>query len=257
MKKTFVYDFPARVFHWLFALFFVVAYLIGTTVDDDSVFFSYHMIAGILLFFLVVFRVAWGFLGNKYSRFTGFSLNPKDLAHYFKGIVSGDKKKWQGHNPASSWAAIIMMILAVGLGITGYLMTTGRGSEDLEEVHELLSNGFLIIVLLHLAGVAFHTLRHKDAIWKSMFSGLKSDIPEVSIPVRSHRAVGILLILVMAGFSMYLAKNFDNTTRNLSVFGSRFHLGEAEDDEEGSEDGEGIHEFHRTRVGFYNEEDED
>lgn len=47
MKAKRVYDLPTRVFHWLFATLFVVAFTIGNTVDDESLVFSYHMIAGL------------------------------------------------------------------------------------------------------------------------------------------------------------------------------------------------------------------
>lgn len=254
MNQTIVYDLPTRVFHWLFALLFTVAFVIGNTVDDDSTLFSYHMIAGIVLCFLVVLRIIWGIVGTKYARFTGFSLHPRELALYLKGLLTGDNRKWAGHNPASSWAAIAMMAFALGLAVTGYLMATGQGGEDLEELHELLANGFLIIVLLHLTGIALHTVRHRDAVWKSMFSGRKTDISEENLSVRSYRTMGILFLLVTVGFSAYLARNFDGRTRDLTVFGSSFHLGEAEDGEHEKETGEGRNESRRKHVGHNNED---
>lgn len=249
MKQIFVYDLPTRVFHWLFALLFTVAFVIGNTVDDDSTLFSYHMIAGIVLCFLVVLRVIWGIVGTKYARFTGFSLHPRELALYLKGLLTEDNRKWLGHNPASGWAAIAMMAFALGLGVTGYLMTTGQGGEDLEEVHELLANGFLIIVLLHLTGIALHTARHRDAIWKSMFSGRKAHILEENLSVRSYRTLGILFLLATVGFSVYLTQNFDSNSRDLPIFGLKLHLGEAEDEKHKNETGEGYFESRGKHVG--------
>ncbi len=231
MSNKRVYDLPTRVFHSLFALLFITAFSIGNTVDDDSSLFSYHMIAGLTLCFLVVFRIFWGLLGSKYARFSHFSLHPKNLFEYFRGILSGDSRKWVGHNPASSWAAIVMMLFSLGLGISGYLMSNGPVGEDLEEIHELLGNGFLVIVLLHIAGIALHSLRHKDRIWKSMISGKKSGIPEETSQVPAHSAVGILLLVVTIGFAGYLTQNFDRKTRNVTILGAKFHLGEADDDE--------------------------
>lgn len=230
MKKTFVYDVPTRVFHWLFALLFIVAFTIASTVDDDLAIFSYHMIAGMVMFLLVTLRVVWGIFGTKYARFTSFSLHPRTLLRYFKELLTGDKRKCTGHNPATSWAAIVMMFFAMALGVTGYLMASEQGGEDLKEVHEILANGFFVIVLLHIAGVALHTLSHKDAIWKSILSGSKTGVPEESNAIRPYRAVGILLLAITVGFSAYLVQNFDAGSRDLVVFGSRLHLGEAEDE---------------------------
>ncbi|MCO6430498.1 MAG: cytochrome b/b6 domain-containing protein [Deltaproteobacteria bacterium] len=229
MKTLFVYDFPTRIFHWLFALLFVAAFTIGKNVDDDSVLFSYHMRAGIVMSSLVLFRIVWGLLGSNYARFTGFSLQPVELLRYFKGILSGDKRKWAGHNPASSWAAIVMMVLALGLGLTGYLMASGEGGDAVEDVHELMANGFLIVVLLHLAGVAIHSLRHRDAIWKSMINGVKVDVTGGSSLVHPYKRVGMLLLLAVSGLATYLVLSFDSESRNLAIFGSKIHLAEADE----------------------------
>lgn len=230
MKQRFIYDLPTRIFHWLFALLFLVAFTIGKNIDDDDLLFSYHMIAGITLCFLVLLRVVWGIFGSKYSRFTGFSLNPKELLLYLKGILTGDKRKWAGHNPASSWAAIVMMSFALGLGITGYLMTNSGGGDDLEDIHELLANGFIIVVLFHITGLALHTLRHRDNIWKSMINGEKTDLSEENELVPPYRTLGMLVLLIILSFSTYLTLNFDDKSRNIRIFGTQFHLGEAEDD---------------------------
>ncbi|MCB0319764.1 MAG: cytochrome b/b6 domain-containing protein [Bdellovibrionales bacterium] len=231
MKSIRVYDLPTRVFHWLFALSFVVAFTIGNTVDDDSALFSYHMIAGIVLCCLVVFRVVWGIFGTEFARFSRFSLNPKSLSAYFSGILKGEPRKWAGHNPASSWAALAMMACALGLGITGYLMSTGYGGEDLEEVHELLANGFLVIVFLHVGGVILHTVRHKDSIWKSMISGRKLGLSENVRPVSANSVVGIMLFITTVGLYSYLIQEFNPRTRTLTLFGTKFHLGENEEHE--------------------------
>lgn len=77
MKTKRVYDYPTRVFHWLFALLFVIAFTIGTTVDDDSALFLFHMLAGLVLCALVLFRVIWGFVGTKHARFSGFGASSK------------------------------------------------------------------------------------------------------------------------------------------------------------------------------------
>ena len=67
MKAKRVYDLPTRVFHWLFATLFVVAFTISNTVDDESLVFSYHMIAGLTLCFLVAWRLVWGVIGTTHA----------------------------------------------------------------------------------------------------------------------------------------------------------------------------------------------
>ena len=49
MNKTKVYDAPTRLFHWLFAGLFLGAFAIAKLTDDESAFFSQHMLLGMLL----------------------------------------------------------------------------------------------------------------------------------------------------------------------------------------------------------------
>ncbi|MFN7823789.1 MAG: cytochrome b/b6 domain-containing protein [Pseudobdellovibrionaceae bacterium] len=233
MRTTKVYDLPLRLFHWLFAGFFVVSFIIGKTVDDDSVIFSYHMISGILLTGLVIWRLAWGFLGSHHSRFFNFPLNLLELKDYFYGILSGSRRKWAGHNPASSWASIAMFALALGLGTTGYLMTSNQGNSfDMEDIHELLAHGFLVVVILHVAGIALHTLRHKDGIAFSMIDGKKSEVDMTpAIPSPRPVAAVVLLGLVLSS-AVYLFSQFDSQTRALNLMGTTLQLGESENENE-------------------------
>ncbi len=233
MRNQFVYDLPLRLFHWVFATLFILALLIAKTVDDESAVFSYHMLAGLLLGFVVLLRLVWGFVGTKHSRFSGFALHPRELVAYFTGIISGDKRKWSGHNPASSWATILMVTFALGLGLTGYLMANGQ-KETFEDVHELLANGFLVVVLMHIAGVALHSFRHQDGIGFSMIDGAKRDTPYGETITSSRPLVAILFMGLVITFAGHLAKNFNSQNRTLNLFGSQLQLGENEENE-GSE----------------------
>lgn len=245
-RNQLVFDLPTRTFHWLFAGLFIVAFLIAKTLDDDSPTFSYHMLAGFLLTFLVSLRLIWGFVGTRYSRFSSFALHPRDLVQYFVGVVSGDKRKWAGHNPASSWAALLMMGLTLGLGVTGYLMASGQ-KKAFEDVHEILANGFLLVVLMHIAGVVLHALRHQDGIAFSMIDGAKSGLTKAdTIPSSSSRPVVALLLIVLVGtVAIQLLKNFDSQKQTLNFFGTTLQLGEGESQTEAGESGgESEHDDH-------------
>ncbi len=232
MGKQLVYDLPLRIFHWLFAGLFFTAFLIAKNVDSETVTFTYHMLAGFLLGYVVILRLIWGFMGTHYSRLSSFALNPQDLFGYFTGMLTGDKRKWAGHNPASSWAALLMMLLAIGLGITGYLMAQGQG-ETFEDIHELMANGFLVVVILHIAGVILHSLRHRDGIAFSMVHGSKSELPGNQAIASSKPLVAIVFMILVAAFAFYLSTNYDPQKQSLNLFGTQLQLGDAEGDEEG------------------------
>lgn len=224
-----VYDLPTRLFHGLFAVCFLIAFAISNTVDDDSRIFSYHMIAGLVLCFLLPWRFLWGVVGTRHARFSDLQLSPVAFVNYMKGIFSQSTHLWSGHNPASSWAAVVMLLLGLGMSASGLLMVTDNGGEILKDIHELLANTFIIVVLMHIAGIVIHTMRHKDPIGMSMASGCKRHAPETGTPVPNHTLAGILFLVLMVVFASYLLMNFDATSRNLSVFGTQLHLGEVEE----------------------------
>jgi cytochrome b len=239
MRQHLVYDLPTRLFHWLFAGLFLTAFVIAKTIDDDSVWFNYHSLAGLTLGFLVFLRILWGFFGTKHARFSGFALKPIDLINYFKGILVGEKRRWAGHNPASSWAGIVMMVMALGLATTGYLMTSGPNKETFEDVHELLANGFIIVVVLHVAGIILHTIRLQEMIGLSMIDGRKADVAiDQTIP-SSKSIFGILLIGLVVAFGLNLIKNYNSQTQSLQFFGTTLQLGENEENEGTQNEGSG------------------
>lgn len=234
MRSTLVYDLPTRLFHWLFSGLFLLSFVIAKTVDDESLIFSYHMISGLLLGGLVIWRIVWGIMGSEYARFSRFNLNPVHLKDYFLGMLSGSNKRWIGHNPASSWAAITMFILALGLAVTGYLMSTGA-KETFEDVHEFMANTFIVVVILHIAGVILHSIRHGDAIALSMIDGKKESSGQTIVVSSSRRFAAIALLALVISAGLYLLKNFDSQKRILNIFGQTLQLGDNENESDGED----------------------
>jgi cytochrome b len=228
MRQVLVYDSPTRVFHWLFAGFFIAAFAISNLVDDESARFSLHMLAGMGMVFVVLLRLAWSLFGTRHARLTDLCLNPAALLGYFKGMFSEGGRRWLGHNPASSWAAVLMVGLALGLGITGFLMATGPENHALKEVHELLANTFLAVVLLHLAGIAMHVLKHRDRLPAAMVTGRKQSSDPARESVRSLPSAGLAFLACTALFVAYLLQQYDAQARTLNLFGTTLQLGENE-----------------------------
>lgn len=227
MNTVRVYDLPTRAFHWCFAALFVAAYAIANLVDDESARFAWHMLAGIALGVAVLLRLLWGVIGTRHARWSDLSLDPRQLAAYLKGVVAGGGRRWVGHNPASSWAALSMMALALALGASGLAMATGVAPEWVEEAHELMANVFLAIVLLHIGGLVVHVLRHRDALPLSMLSGRKRDLPAETRDVPARGVVAVLALVLLAGTGAQLLRSYDPASGTLALFGTTLALGEA------------------------------
>jgi cytochrome b len=246
MTRILVWDLPTRLFHWLLAGSFLAAFAVAVTTDDDGALFPVHMLLGLVVAFMVVLRLVWGVIGSRHSRFSGFAWNPKDLVAYLKEAFSGGAGRlWAGHNPGSTWAAAVMLACALGLAGTGLLMS--QGSEVAEEVHEVLAWTLLATVGVHLAGIAWHTLRHREVIALSMVDGRKRGDPAEAI-ASSRPLAGLAFLGLTGAWAGGLVTSYDpaDSTVTLPLIGE-LTLGEGEEhgheghggeeeDEEGEED---------------------
>ena len=75
-----------------------------------------------------------------------------------------------GLSPQSGLVALVL-----GLGTTGYLMTTDAffGEDWLEEVHEALADVLVGAVALHVTAALFESWRHRENLVASMLHGRK------------------------------------------------------------------------------------
>lgn len=227
-----IYDLPTRIFHWLFVSLFLTAILIAKILDDESPWFVFHMLAGLTLTFLVFLRIIWGIFGSKHARFSQMPLNPRSLINYFSNLLQNKPMHWSGHNPASSWAGITLMIFALGLGVTGYLMTSTGAKEDFEDAHEIFANGFIVVSILHVAGLLLHTLRNKDSLLMSMLHGKKEKGESPAGISSNHALVGVVLLVLIGFYGLVLWRGFDSTTNTLNLWGQSLELGESQADSE-------------------------
>lgn len=209
--KTFVWTLPNRIFHWLLALGFVMAYILGDFEQYHNLHFAYGAMVGILLFFRIVF----GFFGPEYARFRDFPIGLKHQLAYFKNFFKPNTS-YVGHNPAA--AAVMLAIFIVGLlcSFSGFMLYNakfqgffepGIDSHTLKEVHELLANGFLVLVLAHLSGIfADFFLRQKEQTLVSMVNGYKN-IPGKSTHLNKAQKAFSVIWIAMAVLVFVLAYN--------------------------------------------------
>jgi cytochrome b len=227
MKRVLVWDLPVRLFHWLFAGAIVVAFVLANAVDDESTAFAVHMLLGLVAGFMVVLRVVWGLVGSRHARFGDFAFSPGALFRYLKSTLTRSGERHAGHNPATSWAAIAMFALVLGLGATGLAM--GAGVEAAEEVHELFAWALIAVAGGHVAGVVWHTIRHRENIALSMVDGRKE--ADEAQGIRTVRPVAALVFLALTGaWAGLLVQGYDPATSavTLPFAGARLQLGEGE-----------------------------
>lgn len=166
-------------------------------------------------------------VGTRYARFGSFAFGPRALWAYLRGAVTGRGERHTGHNPGSGWAIYAMLALSLGLAFTGAFMS--RGGELLEELHEVFAWAMIAVVATHVAGIIWHTLRHRENIARSMVDGRKLGDPAAAID--SPRAFTALAFLALTGlWAGALYDGFDATTNQvtLPLVGQTIQLGEGE-----------------------------
>lgn len=182
-----VWDIPLRVFHWTLVAAFAVAYI------SEEDFLNVHVWAGYLIIGLLIFRLVWGFIGNEYAQFKNFICCPTTSLNYFKDLLAKKSKRYIGHNPAG--AAMIVMLLSsilatcltglvmlevvsvpkgaqLGSGFIASIIQSGNG-ESVEEIHDFFANFTVFLVVLHLGGVIYESVLHKEKLAIAMLTGKK------------------------------------------------------------------------------------
>lgn len=243
MKRILVWDFSTRLLHWLFAGATVAAMGIAMTVDDDSAAFQLHMMFGLVAGIAVVLRLIWGFDGTRYARFGSFLFGPKALAEYLKGAMRRNADRYVGHSPGSAYAVYLMWLLGLGLALSGLFMST---SKVLEEAHEAMAFALFLTAATHIAGIVWHTIRHKENIARSMIDGKKEGKPRDAI-ASNHVGIGMAFLVVAATWSAIVFSGHDLRAGQLTLFGQTFRLGESEHARRGRHGGEADGDDHERR----------
>ena len=201
-----VWDLPTRVFHWL-----LVACLIGLVVSGyrGGAAMSWHARIGYVVLSLLLFRIVWGFIGGRWSRFGSFIYSPTSLMNYLRGKPHPDHLI--GHNPlgAGSVFAIIFVLgaqVATGLvgddeiSFTGPLNKFIESSKGLAATwyHKRIGQWLIFgLVALHIGAVLFYLWKKKDNLIRPMLQGDKSLAGSV-VPSRDDGASRVVALIVFA-----------------------------------------------------------
>jgi len=179
-SQIYVWDPFVRLFHWTLVVAFTVAYL----TEDDLL--TVHVWAGYLVGGLIVARVIWGFVGPAHARFADFLCSPADTLRYVRDLVLFRAERHLGHSPGGGAMVILLLLFLAATVVTGLVvyggeqqagplagMFTKDTGESVEEVHELLANITLGLVLAHIAAVVLASFVHGENLVRAMFTGYK------------------------------------------------------------------------------------
>ncbi len=195
-----VWDWPLRVFHW--SLVLAVAGSFATHYAGME-WFDWHRRCGYVVVVLIGFRLVWGFVGPRYSRFSSFLRGPRAMIEHLRGTQPYPKA---GHNPVGAVSVLAFLgSLAVQAG-TGlfandeianagpfYGWATQATSNRLTTLHDLNSSVLLALIVAHLVAVAWYDGRRRLGLVRAFWTGRKAGAEGI----RSSRD-GLALVIVVA-----------------------------------------------------------
>ena len=172
-------DAPTRVFHWLFALCFLGAYL---TADGER-WRLIHVVLGYTFAGLFVFRLLYGFVGPRSVRWSALWGKIQGLpgwvtqtAQHVSNPGSWSSINWrQGQNLAMTLAIVALLALVIPLTLSGYATYNEWGGEWLEEIHEAVGEFFLFLVLAHVGVILGLSVLRRRNMALPMLTGRVSE----------------------------------------------------------------------------------
>ena len=205
-----VWDLPTRIFHW--ALFALIMAMVATGLTGGNA-MAWHFRCGYAVLSLLLFRLVWGVIGGRWSRFASFIYAPGTVLRYLKG--QGPPEHSVGHNPLGSgsvFALLFFLCAQVGTGLFSDddIASSGPLSKfvsnamvsSLTGYHKNIGKYILLaLVGLHIAAILFYQVKKKENLIGPMVHGDKSLVHQVenSRDDGRSRALAALVFVICAG----------------------------------------------------------
>jgi cytochrome b len=217
LRTVRVWDLPTRIFHWSLVVC-VAGLFITANLGGDWM--QWHFKFGYAVLTLLLFRIVWGFVGGRWSRFVSFIYAPSTIVAYLKG--RGKPEHSVGHNPmgaGSVFALLGILLLQVASGLFSddeianqgplYTLVSSAWVNTATWYHkEVGSTVIVALVVLHVAAIIFYLYKKKDNLIHPMLSGDK-ELSHSITPSRddvTSRAVAALVLAVCAGIVWWVVK---------------------------------------------------
>jgi cytochrome b len=178
--KIRVWDLPTRIFHWTLVLCIVGLVITG---EIGNELMPWHFRLGYAVLSLLLFRVIWGFIGGRWSRFASFVHRPSTVLAYIRG--RGLPQHAVGHNPLGAGSVLAMLFFLLAQVASGSMSddeiaNTGPLARFVSNAVVSLATSYhknvgkiilIVLVLLHIAAIVFYRVKKQENLVPAMLHG--------------------------------------------------------------------------------------
>jgi cytochrome b len=210
-----VWDLPTRLFHW--ALTLTVICLLATGFGGVM---EWHFRFGYTALSLLLFRVIWGFIGGRWSRFSAFVYGPRSLVAYLQGRAHPDHLV--GHTPLGALSVFALLVILIAQVATGLvsddeISAAGPLTRFVPGAVVSLASGWhanigvwIVIALasLHILAVLYYVRVKRQQLVRPMIDGDKQLPAGAAAPSRDDagsRTLALAVFIICGGFAAWIA----------------------------------------------------
>ncbi len=214
-----VWDLPTRVFHWTLALA-VTGSVISAKIGGNAMVWHFRM--GYVVLTLLAFRILWGLVGGRWSRFASFVHPPATLLRYLRGRAAPQEQLDVGHSPSgalSVFALLGVLLVQLGTGLVADDEIANQGPLNRYASSDTVVTAtswhkswgqwlVLALVALHITAIAYYLLKKNTNLVRPMLQGDKPLPPgtPASADGMPQRALALLLVALCAGLATWVAR---------------------------------------------------
>jgi cytochrome b len=197
-----IWDLPTRLFHWAFAGLMTAAWISGQF--GGQAWLTWHFRMGYAILALLVFRLLWGYAGDRYARFSTFVPSWRAALGYLR-----TPQPAAGHNPLGALSVYALLIVAGVASVTGLCASDGDFTEGpwavlvsdatitlMSRIHRICHWILLALVALHICAIAWHEFARRDPIVRAMVSGDKHCVD--TVPAADNAAIRLRAAVLLA-----------------------------------------------------------
>lgn len=202
-----VWDLPTRLFHWVL-MACVVGSVVSAKIGGNAM--TWHFRLGYVVFALLAFRLIWGLMGGRWSRFASFLYAPATTLRYLRGQSRPDEHLDVGHSPTgalSVFALLALLAAQVGTGLFAddEIANAGPMVRFVSGATSSLATGWhkhwgqwliLALVALHVIAILVYRFKKGRDLVTPMLTGdkpLDASVPG-SVDTLATRGLAVLLV---------------------------------------------------------------